>query len=365
MNAISGRSALARIGALRAPDASGLRLPPGFTSRILARSRVAPVAGKPFVWHDAPDGGAVFAAAGGGWIYVSNSEVIDNRGGASALHFSSSGDLLDAYAILSGTNANCAGGPTPWGTWLSCEEHLRGLVWECDPSGREAARPWPALGAFTHEAVAVDPERMQLYLTEDMRDGRWYRFTPAHVDADRMPDLSAGKLEAAGRSSAGGGRVHWHEIVDPSGKSKPTRRQATASNGFDGGEGCWHAAGVIDFSTKGDDKVWAYEIASEQLSTIYEAGKLARPVLKGVDNVTVTASGDVLVAEDNGDMQIVAITPDGRIVPVVQVVGHPESEVAGPAFDPSGTRLYFSSQHGATGTDRDGVTYEVTGPFNG
>jgi secreted PhoX family phosphatase len=88
----------------------------------------------------------------------------------------------------------------------------------------------------------------------------------------------------------------------------------------------------------------------------------AEPVLSGVDNVTVSGPGTVYVAEDGGDMQLVAITAD-RVFPVLQVVGHEQSEITGPAFDPSGTRLYFSSQRGASGSVYSGVTYEVSGPF--
>jgi uncharacterized protein len=72
----------------------------------------------------------------------------------------------------------------------------------------------------------------------------------------------------------------------------------------------------------------------------------------------------VLVAEDGGDMEIVAILPDGTPKPLLQIVGHDGSEVTGPAFDPSGTRLYFSSQRGPTGELTDGWTFEVTGPFH-
>ena len=76
-------------------------------------------------------------------------------------------------------------------------------------------------------------------------------------------------------------------------------------------------------------------------------------------------AGDVLVAEDGGDNQICSIAPDREPVPIVHLIGHDGSEITGPAFDPSGTRLYFSSQRGETGQSEDGVTYEVTGPFRG
>ncbi len=231
-------------------------------------------------------------------------------------------------------------------------------------SGAEAAQKRSALGAFTHEAVAVDPVRLQLYLTEDVPDGCWYRFTPARIDADRRPDLEDGTLEVA-EVAADSGAVRWHALPDPAGRGQVTRAQVRQATRFNGAEGCWHANGVVYFSTKGDDRIWAYTLASQQLRVIYAAGDHEQPVLRGVDNVTVSASDEVLVAEDNGDMQVVAITPARQIVPVVQVVGHPNSEVTGPAFDPSGSRLYFSSQWGATGRGRDGVTFEVTGPFNG
>jgi secreted PhoX family phosphatase len=222
-----------------------------------------------------------------------------------------------------------------------------------------------ALGAFTHEAVAVDPLSLQLYLTEDVPDGCWYRFTPSRIGTDRIPDLRSGQLEVAEILSPDSATVRWHPIRDAAGRGQATRYQVRAATRFSGAEGCWHSNGVVYFSTKGDDRIWAYTIASSQLHVIYSASDYEQPVLRGVDNVTVSASEDVFVAEDNGDMQVVAITPDRQVIAIVQVAGQPDSEVTGPAFDPSGTRLYFSSQWGATGRGRDGITYEVTGPFNG
>ncbi|NIQ12839.1 MAG: DUF839 domain-containing protein, partial [Candidatus Dadabacteria bacterium] len=65
-----------------------------------------------------------------------------------------------------------------------------GQVWECDPYGKKPAILLESLGRFMHEAVAVDPVNQQIYLTEDVKDGCLYRFTPDHY-----PDLTSGKLE--------------------------------------------------------------------------------------------------------------------------------------------------------------------------
>ncbi len=342
-------------GALQAPDANGLRLPQGFTAREIARAG-QPVPGTAYPWHIFPDGQATFATDDGGWILVSNSESLAATGaGVSAIRFTKDGAIDSAYRICAGTNANCAGGPTPWGTWLTCEEYDRGQVFECDPLGVVPALSRPALGVFNHEAVAVDPVGKRLYLTEDEGDGGLYRFTPANY-----PNLNQGVLEIA--KADANGRVTWTQIPDPSAIGTPTRQQVDMTP-FDGGEGIWFDSGLIIFSTKGDDSLRAYDTRAQTIELLYAQKQDPQKLINGPDNLSVAPSGDLFVCEDNGDdaFQILIISAEREVAPVVEFVApiHAGSETAGVVFDPSGTRMYFASQRG----NGNGTVYEVTGPF--
>jgi len=345
-------------GALRRADANKIALPSGFTSRVVARSSQV-VPGTAYTWHPAPDGGACFAD-GSGWIYVSNSEV-NPGGGVGALRFSATGQVTGAYRTLSGTRTNCAGGATPWNTWLSCEEVDLGLVYETDPWGANPAVVRPAMGRFKHEACAVDPDHGYVYMTEDVGDGRFYRFRPT-----TWGDLSAGTVEVlVASSSLTDGPVTWATVADPDGSPTATRYQVAGAKPFNGGEGCYYAGGTCWFTTKGDSRVWAYDATTSRLSLAYDDNLVTSAPLTGVDNITGSTGGDLFVAEDGGNMEICLIEPGGRVSPFLRISGQSSSEITGPAFSPDGSRLYFSSQRGTTGTSSGGITYEVTGPFRG
>lgn len=356
-------------GELGEPDADGLRLPEGFSARVIARSGEV-VAGTSYTWHAAPDGGAAVPTEDGGWVYVSNAELGRGDGGVGAIRFDESGEIVDAYRILDGTARNCSGGATPWSTWLSCEEfdvfgdgdvdtwidgYSAGRVWECDPTGPGQGTPLPQLGVFSHEAVAVDYHDEKLYLTEDEPDGRLYRFTP-----EAYPSLDAGLLEVAVVED---GRVTWAEVPDPEATTAPTREQVPESTPFDGGEGIWYRTNHVYFTTKGDDHVWDLNVRLQSLSVLYD-GAEDQP-LHGVDNIVGTFNDvrDLYVVEDGDDLQCILLSEEGDVVPFLQLTGplHEGSELTGPGFSPDGTRFYVSSQRGG---DRGiGMTWEVTGPF--
>ncbi|HCG6789355.1 TPA: DUF839 domain-containing protein [Vibrio parahaemolyticus] len=350
---------LGNLGQLQPADQNGLMLPKGFSSRIIATSHMPVTGESSYIWHDAPDGGAVFSATDNGWIYVSNSEVDNNLGGVGAIKFDSKGNIIDSYSILSNTNRNCSGGATPWGTWLSCEETDHGTVWECDPNGIQPPNQLLSLGVFKHESATVD-RSMNIYLTEDQPDGGLYRYKPNKLIENNKPDLENGVLEIA---TFNNGLLVWQEIPDLFATSLPTRYQIGSSIKFNGGEGIIYYNNAIFFATKGDNTIWKYDITNNNLEIFYRTSDIPNSILSGVDNMAVTPLGDIIVSEDGGDMQIVALTRFGDIMPIAQLIGHDKSELTGPAFSHDGTKLYFSSQRGISGTNDNGMTFEISGNF--
>ena len=361
-------------------------LPEGFSSRIVAVGGTG-VGATDYTWPLFPDGKGTVATPDGGWILACNHEVFDfqtigeSAGGASAVRFDSGGSILDAYPILEGSHSNSRGATTPWGTWLSCQEAHQGdgRIWECDPTGDSPAVPRNALGVRTHGSVAVDPLGGHCYMTEAHRDGRLYRFRMLDESASGAA-LADGLLEAMVVDPDGG--VSWIPVPDPSGTVAPTRVQAADGFVTPVGGGVWVHDGSLLFTTALDDRVHAVDLANQRHSVVWDGSGHRQPLV-GIGDLTVApASGDLFVAEDRGDMELVLVGIEGLVAPFCRMVGddHRLSAVTGPCFDPSGTRLYISSLRGrGEALVRDvveaidwgdgvegrhvGVTYEVSGPF--
>ena len=247
------------------------------------------------------------------------------------------------------------------------------MIWEADPSGVAAADAAP--GA-----------RQLLARGGGRRSGRRATCTCPRTRAtgsstasrpDEPGNLASGLLEAAVVDASGA--VTWVEVPDPNlvTEGAEIRDQLPDATRFDGGEGLWYFEGVVYYTTKGDKRVWAYDCRAQTIEMIYDGENTPGAALNAVDNVTVSPFGDVYVCEDGGNMEICLISPDRVVSPFVRLVGddHQNSEMTGVVFDPSGTRMYFSSQRsyplapfpdGApseAGVAARGATYEVTGPF--
>ena len=361
----------------------------------------------------AHDGMAAFPAAGGLVRLVRNHELRDGTafaprplydpnggGGTTTLDFDpATGQLVGAHASLTGTAVNCAGGPTPWGSWLTCEETVlgpggdpgyelpHGYIFEvpADGTAEASAEPYRAMGRFVHEAVAVDPATGIVYETEDRRASGLYRFLPNQAGnlaaggrlemlaIDGAPDYDTRTGQAVGTWHP----VTWAPIADPDPADiadDSVYRQGVAGGGatFARLEGIWHGGGRIYIvSTTGGDEdagqVWEYDPAGARIRLLFESP--GTDVLDMPDNLTVSPRGGLVLCEDgDADNYVRGLTLAGAIFPFAKnnVVLDGERngfagdfsnrEFAGAVYDPAGDWLFVNAQ-------TPGITFAITGPW--
>lgn len=324
-------------------------------------------------------------------------------GGTTTLLYDTRTQRLEKHFLsLTGTVKNCAGGPTPWGTWLTCEEWTapggryaerpHGFVFEVpasvDRPGLVDPVPLTAMGRFIHEAVAVDPASGCIYQTEDIADGLIYRFIPS----ERQRLAAGGRLQALvvrdrpsldtrnwtspavrpGEKLA----VRWIDIEDVLSPNDDLRYQGFSKGAarFARNEGMWYGNRAVYWcATNGGPtqkgQIWRYTPSPAEgtpeedqnpgtLELFIEAGEGS--ILEYGDNITVAPWGDLIVCEDeagpaDGKVHILGVTPAGREYRLARNAMS-RGEMAGATFSPDGTTLFVNIQ-------RPGLTLAITGPW--
>ncbi|MFJ8921323.1 hypothetical protein B046DRAFT_03747 [Streptomyces sp. LamerLS-316] len=407
------------------PDPDGLLdLPKGFRYRVLSREGDQLRSGEGRVPSN-HDGMAAFAGRNGRVHLVRNHENRETakiavptiegltydpmgKGGCTALELDGRGTVHGERVAIAGTAVNCAGGPTPWNTWLTCEETEdragtngytkdHGFIFEVDGADprRTGAVPLTAMGRFQHEAIAVDPRNGIVYETEDAFEkpfGLFYRFLPEKplggtgslraggaLEAMRVPGVP--DLSVIQETGASFDRIEWVPVPDPQAAETPIRLQDFGPKGITHAqklEGCYWGGSSVYFvssfahSSEGSaadhfGQVWRYEPKRRRLTLVIVFGPDTDVQLPGEspDNICLAAGGGLMVCEDGGGAQhVLGVTRRGEVYAMArgrQNIGTAEDpewgEFAGVTFSPDGGTMFVNCY-------TPGTTFAVTGPWH-
>lgn len=320
-------------------------------------------------------------------------------GGTTNLVFDpSAGEFVESWASLSGTIHNGAGGPTPWETWLTCEDTVvgggdgprHGYVFEVPYNGKGDPQPIKAMGRFRHQAVAVDPDPGIVYLTEDDTPSGFYRYLPA-----QRADLAAGGelqmlvietddgsfyttyADATGTEYS----TSWVTVPDPDsapGEQRPTvQGQSLGAAVFRRLAGAWWGndrAYLVSTGggPTGQGQVFEYDPVTESMRVVFASPDAL--MLNNPDNFGVSPRGGTVLCEDGSEGQyLYGLTTDGEIFPLaLNRVVIPDGGVSGKSVRPgdySGSKWCgstFEPRHGNwlfVNAHSPGITFAITGPW--
>jgi secreted PhoX family phosphatase len=435
-SAAQARKDFSVFGPLRSDPDGLLDLPELFAYRVL--SRAGDTMSDELLVPPAHDGMAVFAAKNGRVTIVCNHEmrpsrpqysafgtsfrelpdsvkerVYDQGGGktpgaggtTTTIYNPVTGEVERQHLSLAGTELNCAGGPTPWGSWLSCEEcfekpgvdfsggrivnrdQYHGYVFEV-PAGEPGLvepKPIRAMGRFEHEACAVHEPSGIVYMTEDRHHSLFYRYIPdvpgKLQEGGRLQALAIAGRPAAQTHNWSGDRaigtgeslpVYWIDLdnVDPLKNDLRLRGAADGAATFARGEGLCIAGDALAFTcTIGGPhrlgQVFLYRPSPFEgrnretehpgiLELLAESSRDS--LLRNADNIAMAPWGDLIVCEDTAShCGLVGVRPDGTQYPVADNA-YSSSELAGVCFAPDGRTMFVNIQY-------PGMTLAITGPW--
>ncbi|RAW00324.1 alkaline phosphatase PhoX [Pseudochryseolinea flava] len=303
-----------------------------------------------------------------------------------------------SFLSLAGTSRNCAGGPTPWKSWLTCEETTEkiggydgyaerdhGFVFDVPATEKiQLAAPTPikAMGRFNHEAVAVDPKTGIVYLTEDMGDGAIYRFIPTSpgnllqggrlqalaIIGQKSCDTRNWKSNTTSFPIGKTFQTSWVDLEDVESPNDDLRYQAYEKGAarFARGEGMWFGNNEVYFACTNGGKemngqIFRYRPGLNEgdgskggaLDLFIETPD--KDALQNCDNLTVAPWGDVFFCEDHHHARLIGVTPSGQLYKFGENVGY-KSEFAGGVFSPDGSVYFVNIQD-------PGLTIAITGPW--